>query len=222
MNASGVDDDLEISAKRRKIRKGTQSCWECKRRKIRCVFLSAEDAACVGCRRRRAQCISQEVEVPMLEDSAGARARDNRQLVERMSRVEVLLEDFLAGKVAVPSVPVQRHLVQHQDHRTRSDPSVLASSQAIRSLPTPRFSPEEPQEPASIPTVRQSTPSPPLALSNPHATALHHLFAAFPGEEDAKILLRESFRASLYTETLNTQLFAECAMQHGENYIDAE
>ena len=36
-------------------------------------------------------------------------------------------------------------------------------------------------------------------------TALHHLFAAFPGEEDAKILLRESSRASLYYDLMNTQ-----------------
>lgn len=36
-------------------------------------------------------------------------------------------------------------------------------------------------------------------------TALHHLFAAFPAEEDAKILLRESSRPSLYTDAINTQ-----------------
>ncbi|RFU32341.1 hypothetical protein B7463_g3971, partial [Scytalidium lignicola] len=206
MNASGVNEQ-DVSAKRRKIRKGTQSCWECKRRKIRCVLLSAEDTACVGCQRRRAPCISQEIEVPMLEDLTGARTRDNRQLVERMARVEALLEDFLAGKVAVPSVPVEKHLVQHQDHQARSaeDLSTLASSQAIRSLPTAGFSPEEPREPAGIPTLGQSTPSPSLALSSLHATALEHLFAAFPTEEDAKILLRESFRVSLYTETINTQ-----------------
>lgn len=36
-------------------------------------------------------------------------------------------------------------------------------------------------------------------------TALHHLFAAFPAEEDANILLRESCRPSLYTDLVNTQ-----------------
>lgn len=47
--------------KRRKVRKGTRSCWECKRRKIRCIFASSEDVTCIGCQRRRAPCVSQEL-----------------------------------------------------------------------------------------------------------------------------------------------------------------
>ena len=35
--------------------------------------------------------------------------------------------------------------------------------------------------------------------------ALYHLFVAFPNEDDAKILLRESSRSSLYTNLINTQ-----------------
>ncbi|PTB38411.1 hypothetical protein M441DRAFT_29782 [Trichoderma asperellum CBS 433.97] len=46
--------------KRRKIRKGTQSCWECKRRKIRCTFASPTESVCDGCRSRRVKCLSQE------------------------------------------------------------------------------------------------------------------------------------------------------------------
>ncbi|KEF57114.1 uncharacterized protein A1O9_07304 [Exophiala aquamarina CBS 119918] len=46
--------------KRRKIRKGTQSCWECKRRKIRCTFNAPTEAICDGCRSRQTRCISQE------------------------------------------------------------------------------------------------------------------------------------------------------------------
>ncbi|KAL6818035.1 hypothetical protein GGI42DRAFT_309221 [Trichoderma sp. SZMC 28013] len=46
--------------KRRKIRKGTQSCWECKRRKIRCTFAAPTETVCDGCRSRRVKCISQE------------------------------------------------------------------------------------------------------------------------------------------------------------------
>src|SRR5690242_11661581 len=39
--------------KRRKVRKGTQSCWECKRRKVRCTFSEpAEESVCDGCKRR--------------------------------------------------------------------------------------------------------------------------------------------------------------------------
>ncbi|KFA65125.1 hypothetical protein S40285_07144 [Stachybotrys chlorohalonatus IBT 40285] len=48
------------SPKRRKLRKGTQSCWECKRRKIRCTFATAAEAICDGCRSRCTPCVGQE------------------------------------------------------------------------------------------------------------------------------------------------------------------
>lgn len=51
----------QSEAKRRKLRKGTHSCWECKRRKMKCVFDAPTDTTtCTGCRRRGSQCVSQE------------------------------------------------------------------------------------------------------------------------------------------------------------------
>ncbi|RMZ39430.1 hypothetical protein CA14_003124 [Aspergillus flavus] len=48
-------------AKRRKVRKGTHSCWECKRRKMKCRFdPRVVSSSCNGCRRRGSRCISQE------------------------------------------------------------------------------------------------------------------------------------------------------------------
>lgn len=64
------DDESNHVPKRRKVRKGTQSCWECKRRKVRCV--STEDI-CHNCRRRGTACISQElpdVSIPITPSSA--------------------------------------------------------------------------------------------------------------------------------------------------------
>ncbi|PLB44870.1 hypothetical protein P170DRAFT_391292 [Aspergillus steynii IBT 23096] len=53
--------DAYLHAKRRKIRKGTHSCWECKRRKMKCRFdPRIVSASCNGCRRRGSPCISQE------------------------------------------------------------------------------------------------------------------------------------------------------------------
>jgi hypothetical protein len=49
----------EMASKRRKIRKGTHSCWECRRRKVKCTFASEEDAVCVMCHRRDTECASQ-------------------------------------------------------------------------------------------------------------------------------------------------------------------
>ena len=80
-------DTPESAAKRRKLRKGTRSCWECKRRKIRCVSAaSAHGVACLGCQRRNVPCVGQE----MPEDLAPATI-GTRHLSERISRVERLL-----------------------------------------------------------------------------------------------------------------------------------
>ncbi|KAJ5459367.1 hypothetical protein N7530_011311 [Penicillium desertorum] len=47
--------------KRRKVRKGTHSCWECKRRRMKCrLDPRIASTSCDGCRRRGSPCISQE------------------------------------------------------------------------------------------------------------------------------------------------------------------
>ena len=56
MNTSSDD-----TRPKRKVRKGTHSCWECRRRKVKCVFSSTDDEKCVTCRRRGKKCISQQV-----------------------------------------------------------------------------------------------------------------------------------------------------------------
>lgn len=90
---AGVSSTRETTARRRKVRKGTRSCWECKRRKIRCIFSSSEDVACIGCQRRRTPCVSQE----MPEDLSPARI-GNRHLGHRIAKVEGFMKELLAGK----------------------------------------------------------------------------------------------------------------------------
>jgi hypothetical protein len=48
------------AAKRRKVRKGTRSCWECRRRKVKCIFTMPQDTKCTVCTRRHTTCIGQE------------------------------------------------------------------------------------------------------------------------------------------------------------------
>lgn len=67
---------------RRKVRKGTKSCWECKRRKIRCTYVTPSASICDGCKSRRVDCIGQEftrARVPAnskhIETSVGRPAR---------------------------------------------------------------------------------------------------------------------------------------------------
>ncbi|KAL2844116.1 hypothetical protein BJY01DRAFT_190654 [Aspergillus pseudoustus] len=56
-----MDDASDESGRPRKVRKGTHSCRECRRRKVRCTFASARDTICITCHRRGTQCISQGI-----------------------------------------------------------------------------------------------------------------------------------------------------------------
>ncbi|KAL4789353.1 hypothetical protein BDV19DRAFT_397147 [Aspergillus venezuelensis] len=52
---------MDTLNKRRKIRKGTTSCWECKRRKVRCSLVDHPDRVCTACHRRGKQCVTQDL-----------------------------------------------------------------------------------------------------------------------------------------------------------------
>lgn len=81
--------DGEPPAKRRKVRKGTQSCWECKRRKVRCIFALPTNATCDNCIRRGTACISQEY-----LDGPKAHTNDRNVIEGRLRRVEDILEQL--------------------------------------------------------------------------------------------------------------------------------
>ncbi|KAL4943062.1 hypothetical protein BDV06DRAFT_190770 [Aspergillus oleicola] len=60
-NDVAENTELETPSKRRKIRKGTTSCWECKRRKVRCSLVDNQDRVCEACHRRGTQCVTQDL-----------------------------------------------------------------------------------------------------------------------------------------------------------------
>lgn len=89
--ASGFGADTD--AKRRRIRKGTRSCWECKRRKVRCSYSTPSASVCIGCDRRGSSCVSQAYpEEAAPATSAGGRGR---QMGDRIVRVEALIEQLV-------------------------------------------------------------------------------------------------------------------------------
>ena len=119
----------------RKIRKGTRSCWECKRRKIRCIFPASGEAICVCCQRRRVPCIGQEI-----PESLALARKGNRSLGDRIARVEDAMKDLLAGKdigaaSQIEEEPRQLGQSPHSD-AFRVYASSLTPSSA-RALPTP-------------------------------------------------------------------------------------
>jgi hypothetical protein len=82
----------EPDTKRRKLRKGTTSCWDCKKRKVKCTFDATSDTICIACRNRGAPCIGQDHPEEEFQFHADSK-RD--PLVERVSRVESLLEQLI-------------------------------------------------------------------------------------------------------------------------------
>jgi hypothetical protein len=90
----------EPSVKRRKVRKGTRNCWECRRRKVRCIFASPEKINCDNCMRRGTTCISQDQ-----HDTGTQLTSTSRNHVEaRLGRVEEFVERFVhTTTTAAPS-----------------------------------------------------------------------------------------------------------------------
>ncbi|KAI9686302.1 MAG: hypothetical protein M1820_010658 [Bogoriella megaspora] len=83
------DEELGSDMKRRKTRKGTRSCWECKRRKIRCIFTLPTDSSCSYCRRRGGKCVSQQY-----SEQVSTALKRSLDIGDRMTRVESLIEDL--------------------------------------------------------------------------------------------------------------------------------
>ncbi|KAA8564820.1 hypothetical protein EYC84_010591 [Monilinia fructicola] len=79
-----VDDEH----RKKRVRKGTKSCWECKRRKVKCQLSSENVSICSGCLSRGTTCISQEY--PEEHDSSGG-----PQIGERLGRIELVLEKLM-------------------------------------------------------------------------------------------------------------------------------
>ena len=76
-------------AKRRKVRKGTRSCWECRRRKEKCTFQLSTDTICIRCRRRGAKCVGQE-----FPEEISASLDKNIHTGDRVARVEALVKQL--------------------------------------------------------------------------------------------------------------------------------
>ncbi|KAI0974092.1 hypothetical protein F4678DRAFT_470759 [Xylaria arbuscula] len=74
--------------KRRKVRKGTRSCWACRKRKIRCLYSSENASICVNCESRGTNCVSQEFPDEQSSSSDG-------RVTQRLGRVEEMLEKLV-------------------------------------------------------------------------------------------------------------------------------
>ena len=134
----------EPEAKRRKVRKGTQSCWECKRRKVRCIFATTDDSICKNCSRRGTACISQE------HCDESTPSTSSNPVETRLSRVEELLDQLIKRptNVGVPDQPAQSLLDSNLTQTGRRPPASLTADRSA-SIPTPATSEVEVAAPFS-------------------------------------------------------------------------
>ncbi|KAJ5771201.1 uncharacterized protein N7511_003252 [Penicillium nucicola] len=89
-----MDDWSDQGPPRKRMRKGTKSCTECRRRKIRCTFHPDRPGVCNECRSRGTQCIDQEhtVITPPLSGSQFSQGEQPYSLRERVAHLEHLVE----------------------------------------------------------------------------------------------------------------------------------
>ncbi|KAK7985855.1 hypothetical protein PG988_003477 [Apiospora saccharicola] len=188
------DDISGSSVKRRKTRKGTRSCWACKRRKEKCVFdqsiIPAHDAVCMGCQRRGTRCVSQDSPDDLTSPPDGA-----RQMADRLVRVENLVQNLLH---------------QMADDDDDDVPAASAHRNGGNTILTP--APTESGHPSTETIPNTPIPAPialdrPVASSGaPHdrlqrkgghsfASLSHTLYNYLPTPKDGEIIINASYRS---------------------------
>ncbi|EFX01128.1 c6 zinc finger domain containing protein [Grosmannia clavigera kw1407] len=129
---SSSNIDTGRSLKRQKTRKGTRSCWACKRRKMKCTYASPANDVCIGCTRRCLDCISQE-----FPDQDPGPSSKSRMVGYRIGRLESMIQQLaeqvtgrvassgLSSTVAKISIPVPPSMTQSK-HQTLSQELLAA------------------------------------------------------------------------------------------------
>ncbi|KAH7276058.1 hypothetical protein MRS44_005754 [Fusarium solani] len=189
-------DGSAPAPKRRKLRKGTQSCWECKRRKARCTFSAATKDVCEGCKRRGTECISQEsTDEPPPPDS-------KKGLVDRLGHVEALVGQLLKAArhrddLVSPARSEPRRR-SYRDRPSRSQSPELRSSNLVRQRSNHDIMSDTQEEVASHPGSTPTTDSVRTTFDGDQdpSTAAYHdhlrrgLLAAWPSPQDLDAILR--------------------------------
>ncbi|KAL6790850.1 hypothetical protein J3E68DRAFT_80349 [Trichoderma sp. SZMC 28012] len=119
---------------RRKLRRGTTSCWECKRRKTRCHFEQSSSSACVSCKRRGSKCILQHIEEHVLATQEAEQPNHHPNARERMEHLEGMVDQLVHQSTTQGAS--NRYLLG------RSDPAQQVQGSAGPSNPPRRLLPK--------------------------------------------------------------------------------
>lgn len=92
---SAAQSDHGQGPPRKKMRKGTKSCLECRRRKIKCTFEPGRTAICNECYARGSTCIDQEHGDLQAYAQTAASEQSSYSLRERVTQLEDLVKQVL-------------------------------------------------------------------------------------------------------------------------------
>ncbi|EMC92012.1 hypothetical protein BAUCODRAFT_98616, partial [Baudoinia panamericana UAMH 10762] len=178
--ATMIDAPDENPAKRRKVRKGTHSCRECRRRKVRCIFASPEDTACIICQKRGSECISQ-----VNGDEPGFILRDVH--FDRETLKSATVHEYGDGQ----HYNLANHVtVSRMHHQSLSNSGITTSA-----IPTNHHEgPEYDVQPLGSYQASNTLPTPVPSQTSvsgieKHTEVMQTLLGALPCQQDTKLLI---------------------------------
>ncbi|KAF1848184.1 uncharacterized protein K460DRAFT_333952 [Cucurbitaria berberidis CBS 394.84] len=117
--------------KKRKIRRGTKSCWECKRRKVRCTFVASTETSCDGCKSRQTLCIGQEMDYleREVDDSKAGSLNLEEALVEQLAKqAKTNSPGLVTHQPQNAKVPKMCSISNNSRHAATASPDLLTPS----------------------------------------------------------------------------------------------
>ncbi|KAK0715380.1 hypothetical protein B0H67DRAFT_645140 [Lasiosphaeris hirsuta] len=205
----------EAELRRRKVRKGTHSCWECRRRKIRYQYGPGDDLVYLPCQARGSAYRSQE----FMDESRGQ--QPDRRLTQRLSRLEDLMSK-LVDRIIPESTPT-RSKPGRGPRRPSPTPSDDGADDAgyqrrLDALEASIIGPVTHESPATLlqniqVQAQAQAPQQPLTMLTPESLQTNHatpgstsissalsplkhasqtLYALFPSQHDVTIIAKAS------------------------------
>jgi hypothetical protein len=179
---SSVNDadttNFEPHSKRRKLRKGTTSCWHCKKRKVKCTFDETSDTICIACRRRKVPCVLQDQSEEELVGGNGS-----------SQQVSLLRSNGSSSRITnAPDIPYDQLL-----ERLQRAEALLARSEDPSNDSTISY--------AQLPTPNSAALTPERRLiETEHSESIFSaLRRAFPPQRDLDLLCKSDRNATLYS-----------------------
>jgi hypothetical protein len=189
----------ERDAKRRKLRKGTTSCWDCKKRKVRCIFDATSSTLCIACRRRNAPCIRQDQPEEELEARRSIQRQPTSlsQSGNELGRTSSLTYDQLVERLQKAEQLLARTQSRTYDEEAHPPTPLSYTGQAsTSSYRSPTDQPEFLRTPSAF-TDRVATDNQAISVA---------LRQAFLSQQDIDILCKTDYMATFYCFQCFTRL----------------